>query len=325
MNENNTIYKFLEDESFKELILFDDKSKIAFWKEYLKENPEEKEQFDKAVVMLRFLADKNELVSQREINKQWQRFENDIQPARSVPFWSIYKRPLRMSAASIIFLFLTAIIFMYFKTHTITTAIAETKHIHLLDGSQITLNANSQIEMPNFPFLHQHRGVKLKGNAFFEIVKAKKSFIVDTKMMDIKVLGTKFEVNTYAANHTIFLKEGSVSVFNKIKNNHLQLQPNEKAELNDKGVMSIARVSDTFTIDWLLKRLIFENSPLSKVAERINNLYGIKLLLDKSIENETITASFPYTPSPTPILQSIIKSNGLNWKYIDATTLELYR
>lgn len=325
MNEKNLIHDFLENPSFRRLVLSNDKKDLPFWQEYLKKNPAEKEEFELAVVMLRFLATEETSISPKEIQKQWKLFENEVKADRNKPLFFIINTKIWAQAASIVFIVSSLVYYLYLQNISVSINNGKTKVVYLSDGSSVTLNANSTITYPKYEILHLKRKVELEGNAFFDIKKNIKPFIVESKLMKIEVLGTKFEVNTLLKDQTVFLQEGSISFQNKSDNTSFKLKPSEKLTYTNAGKITISKLDKNYRIDWLYNKLIFEETPLLLAAERIKQVYGITLVLDDKIKNEKFTGTFPYDSSPNPILIAIIKSYQVKWKKINATTLELYR
>lgn len=70
-------------------------------------------------------------------------------------------------------------------------------HLVLSDGTKVWLNADSKIKYP-VSFGQDKREVSLRGEGYFEVAKdSTRPFIVSTDKMDVRVLGTTFDVNTY--------------------------------------------------------------------------------------------------------------------------------
>jgi transmembrane sensor len=81
--------------------------------------------------------------------------------------------------------------------NTVSTKAGSKSKIQLPDGTQVWLNADSKLEY-NENFNVKLREVKLSGEAFFDVVKNKdKPFVIHTSQMDVKVLGTAFNVRSY--------------------------------------------------------------------------------------------------------------------------------
>jgi transmembrane sensor len=104
-------------------------------------------------------------------------------------------------------------------------------HIVLPDGTNVWLNADSKIIYPG-NFQGETREVSLVGEAFFDVVKnVNKPFIIHTGTMDVKVLGTAFNVRSYPGEMTTeaSLLRGLIEVtLNGTEKKKILLKPNEK-------------------------------------------------------------------------------------------------
>lgn len=110
------------------------------------------------------------------------------------------------------------------------------KHIRLPDGSQVWLNSGSQLNY-NKNFLdNKIREVTLAGEAFFDIQHdPEHSFIIHTKYIDIKDIGTRFNVKAYPEDDKVetTLLKGEVEVYRRDAPTHIvRLKPNEKMVFN---------------------------------------------------------------------------------------------
>ncbi|HEX3165752.1 MAG TPA: FecR family protein, partial [Chitinophagaceae bacterium] len=107
--------------------------------------------------------------------------------------------------------------------------------IVLPDGSQVWLNAGSTLDYNNSVFNKDLREVTLNGEAYFDVTKnADKPFIIHTKKMDVKVIGTVFNVRSYNYEKTAeaSLIRGSIEVTLKDrKDQKIILKPNEKISI----------------------------------------------------------------------------------------------
>ena len=95
----------------------------------------------------------------------------------------------------------------------IEVPIGERASLRLSDGTLVWLNSGSRLEYPTH-FATDNRQVRLEGEAYFEVQRDESlPFIVQTNTVDVKVLGTKFNVSSYAKEETkVTLKEGKVQV-----------------------------------------------------------------------------------------------------------------
>lgn len=100
---------------------------------------------------------------------------------------------------------------------TMVTAEDQDSTISFSDGTRITLNSNSRLEISG-GYSQEHRNVQLRGKAFFEVSEdTTLPFIVQTTHSYIRVLGTKFEVEAYPdkAEVKVKVEEGKVRFFSK--------------------------------------------------------------------------------------------------------------
>src|SRR6188768_3387467 len=116
--------------------------------------------------------------------------------------------------------------------------------IVLPDGSQVWLNAGSNLDYNNSVFNKDLREVTLNGEAYFDVTKnAEKPFIIHTKKMDVKVIGTAFNVRSYNDERTAeaSLIRGSIEVTLKDgKTQKLILIPNQKISVANDAIEALA-------------------------------------------------------------------------------------
>lgn len=115
-----------------------------------------------------------------------------------------------------------------------TTPSGQRAMVKLHDGTTVWLNARSTLRYPNH-FAREERKVELDGEAFFDVEHNEhKPFVVSTEKLDIKVLGTKFNVFAYKGREEFntALLEGSVKVYERMNEEKaLFMNPNECVEL----------------------------------------------------------------------------------------------
>jgi transmembrane sensor len=114
----------------------------------------------------------------------------------------------------------------------------ERKSFQLPDGSKVMLNAGSTLGIPT-DFNHSRRDIYLEGEAYFDVTKdAQKPFIIHTSRMDIKVLGTAFNIKAYPGDALAeaSLLTGSVEVLVKDpQHTKFILRPREKIVVPNSG------------------------------------------------------------------------------------------
>lgn len=202
---------------------------------------------------------------------------------------------------------------------TIST-LADTRTIKLPDGTEVTLNHFSSLTYPE-KFKGEHREVNLKGEAYFEVTKNRKhSFIVQTESVNVEVLGTHFNVESYPDDPEVktTLLEGSVAVSNKSNSVRIVLKPNESAIYNKEKKSMTLEVSDRVAeeIAWRNGELIFTNLPLQEIARQLSNTFGVDIsITDTALQNYRITARFSSEEGLDQILDLLHTVGNFNYSY----------
>ena len=156
----------------------------------------------------------------------------------------------------------------------------------LADGSVIWLNAGSKLAFPS-AFTKNSREVYLEGEAAFKIAKDEsKPFIVKTAGgLDIRVLGTYFNVSAYSDQETVetVLIEGSVSLnkTGKFKKMSVELNPYEKAEFNktDNEIQVSFEPNAERYVAWVKGWLEYRRESLNSVLVKLERYYDVKFHL----------------------------------------------
>lgn len=152
--------------------------------------------------------------------------------------------------------------------------------IVLSDGSKVWLNSDSRLRFPS-PFTGDKRTVFLEGEAYFEVTHdPQKPFIVSTEDMNIRVLGTKFNVKAYAEDEAIYttLVAGSVETSSKQSSNSVRLIPNEQCVyLPADDRMETRKIDPQTFLGWVQGRFIFENETLEEILKQLGRWYDTEI------------------------------------------------
>lgn len=163
--------------------------------------------------------------------------------------------------------------------NTISTPRGGQYEILLPDGSIVSLNAMSSLTFPVDINEQKNRSVLLKGEGFFDVAKDQnRPFIVKSDQQEIRVLGTKFNVNSYHSNAIqTTLLEGSVLI-----NNDKKLIPGQQSTFSGNSIV-IKKVEVEDFVDWKNNAFIFRNETLESILERVSRWYDV----DISYENNS--------------------------------------
>lgn len=158
------------------------------------------------------------------------------------------------------------------------TGRGENTEVILPDGSSVLLNADSRLTWVG-DFTDSLREVHLTGEAFFEVVRdTLRPFVVRTEEMDVKVLGTTFNVRAYPDDErpVTTLVSGSVEVAAKTHKT-VRLEPMQTAVLDiDAEQFEIDDISESEAAPWRDGKLIFQDSPLEAVVRDIERKYDVE-------------------------------------------------
>ncbi|WP_099462984.1 FecR family protein [Parabacteroides provencensis] len=201
---------------------------------------------------------------------------------------------------------------------TVVVAPSGQKSYTLLpDGTKVWLNSDSKLTYST-SYNTKERLVYLEGEAYFDVVRNEKlSFIVKTGIVDVKVLGTEFNVSAYSTNDIIqvALIRGSI----KLESAHnasllAMLKPGEKAEVKRSGLHCSVLSCDVDTeSSWRLNKLCFEGAYVYDVFQKVERWYGVKF----NILNENKEYRYWFTlktESLTELLQLINKITPIEYK-----------
>lgn len=189
---------------------------------------------------------------------------------------------------------------------TVSTAAGQNSKIVLPDSSVVWLNSGTTLSY-NTDFSLKNREIKLQGQAFFQIARNEKiPLYVSCNGIQVKVLGTRFDVSAYPEDPKIdvVLESGSVELLHEPDQSFdYLLKPGEKAEfdLKTKNV-TISPVNVYKYTSWKDGILIFENTPMDEVLEKLERWYSIHidvkdpkiygLVFNATIINESVDEIF---------------------------------
>ena len=180
--------------------------------------------------------------------------------------------------------------------------------IALCDGSIVHLNAESRLEFPS-RFSVGERKVRLTGEAYFEVKHDGRPFIVEVNQVNIRVYGTKFNVNSYDPLHIqTVLTEGSVGIsFLDSPQKEQLLKPNQICCVNLETRQQIVQeVEVEKYISWIAGYLRYDHDPLEKLIQDLGRWYGEDFdFLTSDLKSIRISASINKDASLQEVLNMV--------------------
>lgn len=175
--------------------------------------------------------------------------------------------------------------------------------VHLSDGSEIHLNFGSKLKYPQ-KFVGDTREVILAGEGYFNVAhNPEKPFIVKTANLNIKALGTKFNVFAYPGDDVIAttLVEGKVVIEKTISNGKEKsigaLIPGQHVSYNiATGKINSEKGNIEKYIAWKDGKLVFENESVTQVAERLSRMFNVDIEVNDNIRDYSYTVTFVDEP-----------------------------
>ena len=287
----------------------------ATLRQQLAESPDLRQYFEQ---MQRLWQVSETATEQLDVNtdKAWTQVQSRIhKPRKQLTIsWLNTKNIYRMAAAITLLAVATFFIFQKRDPLSIPTPqmVLEARDTvlekTLADNSMITLNKKSTLTTT---FNAKERRVRLEGEAFFDIAHdTVKPFFIDVQNLEIRVVGTAFNVDERAEKGKIIVSvtEGTV-LLNGAKRS-ITLQKGQEARYNvATGDFETAANRSLNFMAYKTKELIYEGQPLSKVVRDINENYGVSVeIISQGIENCPISGRFNFGKQTLDfILNELIK------------------
>lgn len=200
--------------------------------------------------------------------------------------------------------------------NTLKVPIGGEYKVELPDGTRVWLNSASSLKYP-VRFEGDKRVVELQGEAYFEVTKSTKQFVVVTGDVDVTVLGTKFNLSAYDDDATVAttLVEGKVSVGSREASKDAILVPNKQAVYyRGSKELNVRSVNVEEFIAWKDGRFHFQKQELASIITRLSRWYGINVVYaDPSLKRKVFTGMAEKDKPITHILDLISKTADISY------------
>lgn len=295
-------YKLLSNFS-KGNYSYNDYLKVRQWFSQVKDDTEVEEQL---FLDWKYLYEAPEKKSLHFIFEkiQYQILLEERKNAEKRNIWFYYKQ---IAAILIPVLILSGTWFFYsqpekkFAQTWVEINVPEGARIKFLLPDSTTGWLNSGAVLRYSPEFSLHRKVELVGEAFFNVRHLENSdFTVGVKDMNIRVLGTKFNVSAYSSEACtdVVLKEGRVEVKGTSTDFAQILKPGEKISFDrSTSDLKLSKVDADVYAAWTNGYLVLDNEPLEQAAKKLERWYGAEILItDEKLKNFRFKATFKEEP-----------------------------
>ncbi len=194
------------------------------------------------------------------------------------------------SAAALLLIAFTIAFYFYATSEQIIQTNSNSILAYKLpDGSTVTLNRNSKLIVPR-KFIGNTRKVFLSGEAYFEVAPdKKKTFIVETKFINVTVCGTKFNVYEDTTLHGgifVIVDEGQVKVSNNTEPQSVNLNEGDIAFYNTNSKhIEVKKNKNLNYLSWKTGILLFQETPLNEVVNDLSKHYQVNIIIENSALN----------------------------------------
>lgn len=195
--------------------------------------------------------------------------------------------------------------------------------LKLSDGTKVWLNSESTISYPaNFD--KSQRSVHLTGEAFFEVNKQNRPFVVSTQTMHVKVLGTSFNLEAYPENRFVktVLIEGRVEIQDQDQEKLTEIKPGELALLDiQTHELSTSPVNTQAYSSWKEGVLSFSKEPLETIIPKLERWYNVQFVFkDQAIKKDEFTITVLKQTPIEQILQFLQFSGDITYEVVENPT-----
>jgi len=194
-------------------------------------------------------------------------------------------------------------------SNTLSTARGETYQVRLPDGSLVYLNAASSLTYATSLIENGKRVVTLSGEGYFEVAKDKQHpFVVKTDRQEVEVLGTHFNISSYAddAVEKTTLLEGSVKL--SASGNSKVLKPGQQAKLI-AGKIQIGETDTDLAVAWKNNEFVVESEHIENIMKMIERWYNVEVVYMGEKTNQRFSGKVSRFDKLSKVLE-IVESTG---------------
>lgn len=259
-------------------LTFQELSSFMEWRKTSSEN----ELFFSELLKLRILKKYTDFNTPDNVEIALQKLNNKIARRNN---WRRLRNVYKYAAISIIFFSASFYLWsQYAASEKFVTIVVKkdegVKKIVLKDGTIIWLNSSSSLYIPEY-FEKDRRLVRLEGEAYFDVKKdSLHPFLVNAEYVNLKVLGTSFNLKTDILNKQVetILVSGKVTVQNSEMQDIIHVSPGEKVTYtHHENKFFIETVDPAIQTSWYLNQIIFEDNTLREIVNKLSLIYDINI------------------------------------------------
>lgn len=276
---------------------------------------------------------KSALKDEVDVREEWQRLSSKIKEEKIESQTQTQKTKrfplslLKYAAAILLGFAISSVALLWTKekpariavgTYKLHTDKGEKSYIELPDGSKVWLNTCTTLEYAS-DYGVTNRSIHLDGEAYFEVAKNKDiPFIVKTHDIDVKALGTSFNISAYSDDTKLVttLYSGQVSVQPTLTKQELLLAPNQMAVYyKDRHQIEKISSGENDGLQWRDGILSFEMMQLEDIARMLERNYDIVFHYENQrIKKLNFSGTFHSSESINDILKVITTNTSIGYQ-----------
>ncbi|MBS1665573.1 MAG: DUF4974 domain-containing protein [Bacteroidetes bacterium] len=186
--------------------------------------------------------------------------------------------------------------------------------VTLSDSTKVWLNSTSSLTYP-IAFTGNERAVTLTGEAYFEVAKNKAHpFIVHTQKMDVKVLGTHFNVDAYEdeTDTKTTLLEGSVALSHQ--SSSILLTPGEQGIAGPAAAIRTRKVNTDHVTAWKQGYFVFRGDNIREIMKQISRWYDVDIVYEGNVTDEPFGGTYSRNKDITELLHGLELTELVHFK-----------
>ncbi|WPR77482.1 FecR family protein [Algoriphagus sp. NG3] len=324
---NFSVEDFVLDSEFREWILSPNNKRNLQWEEYIIKNPKSISDIETARSIVLNMPSQEYIIDALKVDRLWDKIDQKLDqgeqepevknlpmsPEATIKRFALSqekgRRKINFQVVKVAALLLLAFALgvMYYTLPeremapeinwlTFSTKPGVKSAVTLSDGTVVKLNSASSIRYVQ-NFVGDSREVYLEGEAFFEVAHdATKPFVVHTRDITTRAMGTSFNINSAAGEKIIIsLITGKVEVKSQDVSEFIDyLVPGEQIQTYASGKSwEKAAFDESVILAWLDQTIIFDRTPLPEAFQMLEKWFGVSITLN-NFKDQNLTLSGKY-------------------------------
>lgn len=238
-------------------------------------------------------------------------------------------------AASVLLLFGMTNYFFYTKGYNqVNSQLVELKNplgmqtsIILSDGTNVILNSGTVLSYPT-AFTSKYREVSVRGEAYFDVAKdVDHPFIVNAENINVRVLGTKFNVKAYEEENSIdvTLEEGRVEVGLTNFPDSYKIEPGQRICFDkSKSMFTQSKINTKHLTSWKDGEFYFDKNSFEEIARQLERRFNVNIeIVSDNLKHIVYSGDFIRNENLEQIL-TVMTADRRSKYIIDGNQVRIY-